>query len=123
MGLDFNRSEASWSYGGFHEFRKALAAEINIDLETMEGFADNGKPWAEIDDPIVPFLNHSDSDGELAPEECHQVAPRLRELVAGWPDDTSARGYDKESALVLADDMETCAEEETPLGFCCSNLK
>lgn len=96
-------------------FRVALANEIGLDLKAMRGFGDfaeDGKPWDGLTDPICLLLNHSDCDGELTPEESKRVAPRLRELVADWPDDR-----DKLNALTLADDMERFAEKGLPLIF------
>ena len=119
MGLDFNNSSASWSYGGFHRFRTALAAEIGLELEEMEGFTDKPKKsWDEVTDPIVALLNHSDSDGELTPKECKQIAPRLKELVQDWPEDESSQGYDRATALQLAEDMLECAKRRRKLVFC-----
>ena len=69
--------------------------------------------WESLSDDIVPLLNHSDCDGELTPDECRTVAPRLRELVAGWPDDDR----DKRQALDLADGMELAATNGESLTF------
>jgi len=57
---------------------------------------------------------HSDCDGELSPEDCAQVAPRLLELIKNWPDDD----YDKREARVLAEGMLECAEAKEALEFC-----
>lgn len=121
MGLNFKDSDAQWSYGGFMAFRERLASEIGVELRTMQGFSertDDGKipgerSWKNINDDIVPFLNHSDCEDELTPEECKRVAPRLRKLVADWEDD-----HDKQNALQLADDMERIAATGAPLVFC-----
>jgi hypothetical protein len=125
MGLDFcwegddtidSNETAYWSYLGFHRFRKRLAEEIGVDLDKMEGFGENedgAVPWSITDDPIVPLLDHSDCDGELTPDLCAEIAPRLRELVANWPDD-----YDKRNAILLADSMDTCARLDVSLEFC-----
>lgn len=112
MGLNFRNSNAQWSYGGFNRFRERLAAEIGINLREMEGFVDGGLSWKKIKDPIAPFLNHSDCDGDLSPEQCATVAPRLRELVDGWDDD-----HDKRNALELAKDMKIHAAASKPLVF------
>ncbi len=116
MGLNFKDSEAQWSYGGFMTFRRRLAAEIGIVLNEMQGFrigeVAGGGSWDSVKDDIVPFLNHSDCDGELTPEECKRVAPRLRELVRDWPD-----GFDKGMAIILADDMERIADSGEALVF------
>ncbi len=118
-------------------FRVRLSAEIGVVLGDMEGFtkaapipgvdADNfgenldrildqitkkGKSWDTITDPIAPLLNHSDCDGALTPDECSKIAPRLRELIAGWGDD-----YDKEQALLLANGMDACANTQLALIF------
>jgi hypothetical protein len=69
--------------------------------------------WGHIADPIVPLLDHSDCDGELTPGHCKQVAPRLRELVANWPEED----YDKRRALELADGMDVAAQAGEPLRF------
>ena len=112
MGLDFMGSEAHWSYGGFNRFRLRIAATINMDFD---GFC-NGKPASEKNekDPVFPLLNHSDCDGELSSEECATVAPRMRELVAPWPEND----YDKHQALLLAEGMEECAKNGEKLKFC-----
>lgn len=118
MGIDFSHCEAHWAYSGFMRFRIRLAKEIGIDLMKMDGFGEapdyGGLPWDKVIDPIVPLLNHSDCDGELSPQECKLVAPRLRELVASWPDDD----YDKIKALELAEGMEFAADEGEALIFC-----
>lgn len=113
MGLAFRQSNAQWSYSGFNAFRCRLAAEIGINLREMAGFGPPERPWHKITDGISPLLNHSDCEGELTPEECKRVAPRLRELVADWTD-----GHDKQNALELADDMEATAEKGEALVFC-----
>ena len=132
MGLDFiNGDDAHWSYSGFNSFRRRLAKEIGIDLDEMQGFGHlNGKPgwrsWDEVDDPIKPFLMHSDCDGEMSPEECLQVGPRLREIVSSWPAAVALSLYggtilpehDKVNALKLADAMEENAREGKTLIFC-----
>ena len=124
MGLGFSESKASWSYTGFMDFRERLAAEIGIDLQKMVGFSNRKyhspdhilgtMPWDKITDPIKPFLNHSDCEGELSPEDCLIVAPRLRELVADWDE----FDYDRQNALILADDMERCGKDGKALIFC-----
>ena len=112
MGLDFHGSEAHWSYGGFDRFRTKLAAAIGMDFDEFC----EGKPVSEanVKDPVFPLLNHSDCDGDMLPEICAQVAPRLRELVAPWPDGN----YDKKKALLLAEGMDECAKRGERLLFC-----
>jgi len=122
MGLSFKQSKANWSYSGFNNFRERLAREIGINLSEMTGFSDRKYPdpkrgyipWHNVTDAIRPFLNHSDCGDELSPEECAQVAPRLRELVAHW----GFENYDRINALILAADMEKCAARNEALVFC-----
>jgi hypothetical protein len=117
MGLNFRGSNAQWSYSGFNSFRERLANEIKINLREMAGFtrdaSNPGNDWNEINDPIALFLNHSDCEGELAPDACLAIAPRLRELVSNWDE-----CYDRVNALTLADDMEYMATCGESLKFC-----
>ena len=138
MGLDFRsdgcelEDKPSWSYSGFMSFRTKLASMTDIgDLRTMEGFPryhlgpnldiifdgaeKTVRSWDEIDDAIVPLINHSDCDGELSPDECRTVAPRLRELLSQLDVDHS---YDLERGLLLAKMMDDCALRNVPLIFC-----
>jgi hypothetical protein len=130
MGLDFSHTTAQWSYSGFSRFRDALATHEGIDLDQMEGFRRRGDdrpriPWTGITGPLVPLLNHSDCDGELSPEECRQIAPRLRAVVNElWPAETHSdfdadpNGYhNRSSGLALADGMDTAAAAGEPLRF------
>jgi hypothetical protein len=124
---------AQWSYSGFKHFRTELAKEAGITLSEMNGFG-GARSWSKAHDDIVPLLNHSDCDGELSPEDCARVAPRLRQLVASWPDNMGivstpqmvALGYkpnfsisshDKVNAMRLADAMEAAAKDGQKLEF------
>jgi len=116
MGIDFSHCDAHWAYSGFHTFRTNLAKEIGINLENMLGFGGSFK-WDNVQDDIVPLLNHSDCDGELSVEECKRVAPRLRELVSNWTLWPLDKGYDHEHALLLAEGMDSAVERGEPLRF------
>lgn len=123
MGLDFSHGPEyerfgpfgpQWSYTGFNRFRRRLSQAEGFDLDGMAGFIVNGAPWSTVATPLTPLLNHSDCDGNMTPEECKQVAPRLKEIVDGWePGD-----YDRQSALELVAAMEYCAEHGETLEFC-----
>jgi len=113
MGLDFSRSEVHWSYSGFNVFREKLALEIGIELGKMKGFGGNRK-WDNIIDPITLFLDHSDCDSELSPNECAKIYPRLLNLVSKWDDEDK----DKAKAIRLANNMWECHLEGEPLVFC-----
>ena len=120
MGLDFSHTDAHWSYHGFKRFRTALAAHEGIALDRMDGFRSYGDdrpsiPWTGITSDLAPLLNHSDCDGELTPEECRRITPRLREVVANlWkPGD-----YDYATGMELADGMDAAAAAGEPFEFC-----
>lgn len=134
MGLDFSGSEASWSYTGFNEFRfrcrGRLAKEIGIDLNAMHGFG-GPTPWEALPpppqmagDPIIPFLNHSDCEGELTPEEMRGIAPRMLEILnsPSWKSEGENDGdWEDEDKIVgtqLAEDMLCLVEEGENLVFC-----
>ncbi|HZK84880.1 MAG TPA: hypothetical protein VFC58_09420 [Desulfosporosinus sp.] len=116
MGIDFSHCEAHWSYSGFMSFRRRVAAEAGIDLDSMAGFSNTKSftRWDDIKDDIEPLLNHSDCDGGLTPSDCAKVVPRLRELVSGWDDDD----YDKINALCLAWGMEEALSKDVNFEFC-----
>lgn len=120
MGIAFSHCEASWSYSGFHSFRRRLAGAVAIELMKMEGFSENGNgnSWKAIVDPIVDLLHHSDCDGILTPEQCKKIAPRLRQIVECWDDTRIDIGYDKRQALELAEGMEKAASLNENLIFC-----
>jgi hypothetical protein len=124
MGIDFSHTEAHWAYSGFNRFRRALAEHEGIDLDAMEGFRPYndptwvGKSWDGVETALKPLLDHSDCDGEITPEDCATVAPRLREVIdAIWPAD-GVRSYDRQSGLALAEGMEAAAAAGEPLEFC-----
>ncbi|MFE6500725.1 hypothetical protein [Kitasatospora sp. NPDC057738] len=120
MGLDFSHTEAHWTYTGFMRFRRAIATHEGIDLDQMNGFRIYGSnqpqiPWTAVTTALRPLLDHSDCDGELSPEECRLVAPRLREVVSAvWPKDC----YDRTHGLLLADGMEAAAAAGEQFEFC-----
>lgn len=111
MGLNFSNSDVQWAYSGFAQFRKRLAADIGINLEEMQGFG-GAREWDHTNDGIVPFLSHSDCDGELTPLEMSVVAPRLRTIVSKWED-----CYDKQRALELSEDMMDHILNNIPMQF------
>lgn len=125
--IDDPDGHPSWSYGGFARFRRNLAAEVGINLDNMIGFSGD-RPGIEWDnylltEPLVPFLHHSDCDGELSPEVCATVAPRLREIITKWPEkdeeppSDKRSGYDRMMGLRLASLMETAARNGAELLF------
>lgn len=123
MGLDFSHTTAQWSYTGFNSFRRAIALFEGFDLDDMKGFGGD-RDWATVTTDLEPFLNHSDCDGQLTPDECRRIAPRLREVVnelwpahrAVWPTDPRAY-HNRHSGLALADGMDAAAAVGEPLQF------
>lgn len=110
--VDYDGPHARWAHSGFMEFRRRLAKEIGVDLDEMEGFKKigGGRRWAEVLDPLVPLLDHSDCDGWLDYDACVKVAPRLREIVEPWP-----RDYDRQQALALVAMMEEVVEGDAEM--------
>lgn len=74
---------------------------------------DNAVQWETIKHPLVPFLDHSDSEGIMTPEECAQVSPLLRELAPKLDNE-----YDTKFIIELADYMALCVKVERNLVFC-----
>ena len=117
---------AQWSYSGFHRFRRLIAAEDGIDLDAMAGFTDlmpfpeegrqPGRPWIEVTTTLAPLLNHSDCDGELTPDECTAILPRLKEIRVKWAADVLLLGdfedrgkWDVQKLDALIDVVTYCA--------------
>lgn len=113
MGLDFSHCDVSWGYIGFGNFRNRLAREINFP--EYESIRNTDDPAFEKikEDGLLPLLAHSDCDGDLTPDECRTVAPRLREIVSKWADDDK----DKSKAIELAEGMEYAASLNESLRF------
>jgi len=70
--------------------------------------------WEDVDHPLRPLLDHSDCDDDLSTEDCAQIAPALREILATWPEDD----HDREIVERLAAWMEACAATGRRLVFC-----
>jgi hypothetical protein len=135
MGLDFSATgyrdkTPSFSYGGFHLFRKAIALSMGIALEEMKGHNTPiigspkcpGASWDIISSPLVLLLDHSDCDGHLTPTECRKIAPALKEVLNGdrfqhcCEEDWFLIFYHKGEQLVKM--MEHCAKRRVNLVFC-----
>lgn len=123
MGLDLELERREhvtrMPYSTFMQFRQRLAGQIGIqDLDEMEGYG-GGRSWEEIDDPIVPFLNHSDCEGDLDAEACETIGPRLRELVVEWPEDAFRGLWEdlRAAGLQLAEAMEEAGRLGTRVVF------
>jgi hypothetical protein len=98
-------------------FRRALAREIGMDLDKMEGWVEGGGglPWDNVVDPIKDLLDHSDCDGHLTPKQCRVIAPRLRKLTAHWQP-----GPDKSKSGSMATGMDQAAKKKQNFKFQCN---
>lgn len=97
---------------GFRIFRTRIAAACGISIDQMQGY-DGNIPWSEINDDIVPLLDHSDCDGWLTAKQCKRIAPRLQAILNLWPDDD----YDKARGMMLVRGMKKCAKLNKKLLF------
>lgn len=124
MGLDFrwgdsntSRIRPHWSYSGFMAFRERLAKAAQLipadsSLETV--YDAKGVLWpSQFDEPIMILIDHSDCAGDLSPDQCRRLAPRLRELITQWPEGD----YDREHGERLVWALEECARDKTILEF------
>lgn len=122
MGIDFrvtgsNMERPRWSYGGFNRFRTRLAKLIGLNLKEMVGFG-GVIPFPSPDaEPIVYLLDHSDCDGDMPPDQCRVVAPRLEQLLFQL-DVSCDDDYDHEQGQRLATLMRDAARLEERLIFC-----
>ena len=102
MGLDTSHNCWHGPYSSFNNFRKALASQIDIDLNDYAGYGEKGiKNLESIPHDIMPLLNHSDCDGELSPDECAKIAKGIDSILASF-DEAKAVKYPynfKEKAL------------------------
>lgn len=90
MGLDTDFDCWHGPYSAFHRWRKEIAASIGIDLDKMDGFAENGSAW-NMADPICKLLHHSDCDGQIDAADCLPIAIRLIELYPTLSDSAKLR--------------------------------
>src|SRR5687767_2435297 len=94
MGLDFrwegsqtSRERPHWSYSGFMAFRDRLAKAAGLlgETDSLNDAYSRREKWpSQFDEPLVILIDHGDCEGDLSPDQCRRLAPRLRELVAAW---------------------------------------
>jgi hypothetical protein len=138
MGLDFhwgpqrsaNIAGPRWSYSGFMVFRERLARaagligsreSLNDHYGSVESVAFRAGDRqalhaypSQFNEPLVLLIDHADCEGDLSPDQCRRLAPRLRELMKDWPADD----YDRIHGERLAAACEECARTKTILEFC-----
>lgn len=108
MGLSVSHGCWDGGYMGFKNWRNKLAEVAGFPpLQMMEGFYRQDEwfgtrelsftgrqalallpiKWGALrDDPLIPLLNHSDSDGSIAWQDCGPLADRLEELISKLPE-------------------------------------
>jgi hypothetical protein len=81
MGL--NTTHGAWDgpYSSFNNFRRWLSKIEGFDLDNMEGFGGEHKPWDEIHSDLKPLLDHSDCDGEISWQDCKKIADILKIII------------------------------------------
>lgn len=107
MGLDCSHDAFHGAYSSFKRFRQAVCYVMGGSYPPHD--KNNGLLWSSEKEPedsrwywghnysrnthpgLALFLEHSDCDGELSPEDCLKVAndlepliPRLAELGTDW---------------------------------------
>jgi hypothetical protein len=70
-------------------------------------------------DPLTKLLNHSDSDGEIAAEDCGPLADRLTELLPLMPngEDGGHIGNWKDKTSTFIEGLREAAEAGEPVRF------
>ncbi len=80
MGLSTSHNGWNGSYSSFGEWRAHLCRAAGLgDIEQYVGF-EGAREWPE-GDPLVKLLNHSDCEGDIAPDDCSAIADRLEKLL------------------------------------------
>ena len=112
MGLDTTHGCWHRSYSAFDAFRLAVAKACGIDLNRMEGFCNDGVPWASMPpDPIFALLDHSDCEGEIAVRDLIPLADRLDAIAVALP------GGWGEAAAKFAAGCRSAAAGNEPVEF------
>jgi hypothetical protein len=130
MGLDTSHDAWRGPYSRFNAFRRRLAELAGFPpLDEMEGFKYNKDTYKPLPDALswdgcpgdrrlVPLLNHSDCDGEIAPECCGPIADALEELAAKLPDDPNTEdGWQRRYMLRFAKGCRAAAAAGEPIDF------
>jgi hypothetical protein len=129
MGLDTTHDCWHGGYVSFHDWRKALARCVGLDLEKMQGFVRDGSgiSWDSLPpDPLFKLLYHSDSSGQILVEDCVPIAERLEALVPALRNidattevggHLARNGGHAESALTFARGLRLAAERGENVEF------
>lgn len=135
MGIDFRVAGLelpreicpSWAYSGFMAFRDRVLQYFGTSADELYRRPENAisttdpqpteGPWTRVPADLFPFINHSDCDGVLTPDECRRVSAWLWRVVDSWPD-TIETQYDRQMGLRLVSLMLICSISERTLEFC-----
>ncbi len=85
MGLDTTHGAWSGAYSSFNRFREELAKAIGFNLKEFEGFG-GSRSFDEIDNGIRWLLDHSDCDGDIAPDKCKLIADAIWDILPDLDD-------------------------------------
>lgn len=89
MGLDCSHEAFSGAYSAFNRFRRVVAKAWGGSFPPHENPTYSNDVFYTPDDiqtkadapGLWTFLEHSDCDGQLTPDECRQVADELEALL------------------------------------------
>jgi len=87
MGLDTTHNCWQGSYGSFNQFRYNLAKQIKINLDDYIEYGSGIKTLSDLDDDLIPLLNHSDCEGILTPDECKKIVKGLNDILNNFNPD------------------------------------
>ena len=114
MGIDFSHCEAHWSYSGFNLFRRKIASIVMETEQLIDDlYGDKMIYRYMINEPVYSFIDHSDCDGELTPEELRQIIPQLEDAVNKLEDEDG----DKYRGLELIKGMKEALKNDDNLEF------
>jgi hypothetical protein len=99
-----------WSYIGFHNFRKKVAASLCLTLELTPDFKWIEQDWNKWDEDWLLFLTHSDCDGYFTPDQCGRISKKMKKVIENWMPIDIIGQYDLEHARYLIKAMEHCKE-------------
>jgi len=102
MGLDVTFDCWNGAYSSFNRFRRTLAKQIGVDLNTYEGFGGSNK-FSSLNHGITPLLDHSDCDGELTVAEARKIAKALDSILENYDETISCDDNFKEKILQFRD--------------------
>ncbi len=116
MGIAFSHCEASWAYSGFMSFREKLVETIIVPCDLREMYK-SGKHFILKEHPIFDFINHSDCDGFLSPEQLKVIVPALEEILEKWDITDVFISHDYNNGKELIKGMKAAIEANENLKF------